>query len=221
MISRLTTRINLPLYLSSSQSRGMANIPHKLQSPFYKPLPDPMGYQKKKYPRHARWDDPNYIYPLPTVRPTFNTGKKLIKEIQEEEKKKLLGKKQIIEHIRTGDVVKFKYYRSVSSKKEIDLKGLVIQTSRKKSLNASCTVLMNYYLCEGHMKLKLYSPLLSSIEIDKFGDGKLRKRLGYMINSGIKPSLTSQAVTKRFSYRARIRNRTSKILPKSKTPIKT
>jgi len=199
MLSRIVSiSKNSPLGI-----RFIVNIPQKLQNPFYKPLPD-LYSPKPLHKRQSRWDDPNYIYPTESVRPTLKTGKALISEIEEEERQKLSKHKKDIPNIRSGDVLRFGYYRSVASKKMLGLEGLVIQTSKRNSLQASCSVLMNYNLCEAEMKLKLYSPMLAYVKIGRYGSGILRKKLGYITKTEIKPSLTREPIYKHNNHRKRI-----------------
>ena len=154
-----------------SMQRGIVIMPHKLQSPFFKPLPDSFLFRKNPHPRQTKWDDPNYIYPMSTVKPSKKTGKDLIQQLQQEERSQLCKRKKQIPTIRTGDVLRFGYYRSIAGKKLLHLEGLVVQTCRRNSLNASCMVLMNYHLCPVNMKVKLYSPLVAYVKIAKYGAG--------------------------------------------------
>ncbi len=192
--------------LAQLPSRTIVNVPHKLQSPFYKPLLNDLSLPRvpRQHPRQSKWDDPDYIYPMPTMKPTQKTGRALIEELQQEERQRLDRRKSQIPDIRSGDVVRFGYYRSIAGKKVLHLEGLVVQTAKKKSLNASCRVLMNYHLCEVEMKLKLYSPLVAYVRIGKYGSGRLRKKLGYIMKGGIKPSLTHEPIIKKNDHTKRI-----------------
>ena len=198
MIARIVKK------LGPVSARCIVAMPHKLQSPFYKSLYDSMSVPVQKHKRQLRWDDPNYIYPPPTVRPTKKTGKRLISELQQEERTRLMGRKTQIPEVRSGDVLEFGYYRSIAGKRVLHLRGLVAQTWRRNSLNATCKVLMNYHLCEAEMNLKVFSPLLSYLRISKYGAGNLRKKLGHVLDVGTKPTLTKVPILRKNNYAKRI-----------------
>ena len=209
MFARLSLRIFLPLF--SVQSRGIVIKPEKLQSPFYKPFPN-FYTIKHKVKHQSRWDDPNYIYPMPTIKPSLKKGKSLIQQLENEERDRLKSIDKVIEPVRSGDVVRFGYYRSISSKKVLNLEGLVIQTAKKNSLQASCNVLINYHFSDIEMKFKIYSPMLKYFRVSKFGSGRLRNRLGFIRGLGLKGAMTREPIINNTQYRKRIPKGYGKIL---------
>ncbi len=184
--------------------RDIVIRPHRLQSPFYKTLEAPLSVPPANYKHSGRWDNPNYVYPPPTVAPTKKTGQSLIVQVEKEERDRLTGKKLAVPNIRSGDVLQFGYYRSISSKKILNLEGVVMQTRNRRSLRATAKVLMNYHMCETRMDVRLYSPMVTYIRISKYGAGNLRKRLGYLEDGGVTESMSKQPVVKKADVHKRI-----------------
>lgn len=144
-------------------------------------VPRPNKYHKTRKPRLSQWDDPKVIWPVLLPPPTKNTGNNLIKELEDIEKLKIESNRDfMIPDFRSGDVIQFTYYHSLSEKKSNTYTGICIGRRKRNELQATFRVLFRFCGVLVEMDVKQNSPFLANIKIIHRGSGNLRNRLTHL-----------------------------------------
>ena len=164
------------------------------REPFYRTgfnehhIPNQSGYdqRREKSPRLDAWENPQYTWPPVMPRPTMHRGKTLLNHLESEEKQRQLENRDFdLPDYRTGDVVKFTMYGSLSEKKEYDYSGVVIRKQAPNSINARCTITFGQEGVRCMTGVSLFSPMLKSFEIQRYGSNQLRKKLNHIMDLDI------------------------------------
>lgn len=144
-------------------------------------IPRQIKYHKDRKPRLPQWDDPNYVWPRLLPAPTQSKGKLLIREVEREEQMKIdLSRNFDLPDFRTGDVIQFHYYHSLSEGKGNTYTGLVVNRRNPYQLSGRFDVIFRFCGVEVYMGVKQYSPFLSNFKLVQRGSGNLRKHLYYL-----------------------------------------
>ena len=101
-------------------------------------------------------------------RPTQNTGKALINELDSELRKKIENERPFnMPDYRTGDVIELTYFQSLSEGKFNTFKGIVYGKSKPNNLRETLnfhTVIENENVS---LNMKVMSPMIGKVKIDK------------------------------------------------------
>lgn len=144
-------------------------------------------------------------------RATMHRGKTLINHLESEEKKRQVDNRDFdIPDYRTGDVVKFTMYGSLSEKKEYDYSGVVIRKQAPNSINARCTITFAQEGVSCMTGVSLFSPLLKSFEIQRYGSNQLRKKLNHILDLDISAGRLQEPIQKGLGYKQRTPQETSR-----------
>lgn len=137
-----------------------------------------MPPKSNQKPRQAAWDDPNIIWP-PVIPPaTKLTGRGLIRELEQEEIKRLeIVRGEKVPEFRAGDVLKFHYLHSVSEGKGNEFVGVVAGRHKKRSLSGMVTILLRAAGVRTLFKIKQYSPFFVKVRLFAKSNAKLKVRL--------------------------------------------
>ena len=104
---------------------------------------------------------------------------------------------------RTGDVVKFTMLSSQSEKKEIEVSGVVYRKKAPNSIRANCRVNFNSEGVNASYGVNLYSPMLKSFEIWKYGSNQLRKKLNHIPGMDMSAGRLQEPIAKGQHYKLR------------------
>ena len=111
----------------------------------------------------------------------MHKGRTLLNLLDKEEKERINANRPFeIPDFRTGDVVKFSTYKSLSEKKEMQYSGVVIGKKQPNNIRAACSINFNVEGTNVVYTQSLYSPLINSFEISKYGSNQLRKKLNHI-----------------------------------------
>eukprot|EP00359_Climacostomum_virens_P004296 CAMPEP_0204915370 /NCGR_PEP_ID=MMETSP1397-20131031/13383_1 /ASSEMBLY_ACC=CAM_ASM_000891 /TAXON_ID=49980 /ORGANISM="Climacostomum Climacostomum virens, Strain Stock W-24" /LENGTH=190 /DNA_ID=CAMNT_0052087381 /DNA_START=47 /DNA_END=619 /DNA_ORIENTATION=+ len=132
----------------------------------------PPNYRKN--PRLAKWDDPDYHWPIHIEPKTKLRCKALLRVAEEEYKEKI---KRSWPEFHTGDIIEMTYYLALSTQTTTSVKGIVIGKHHGNLLNASFRMMS--YEDGSHLEtqMKFNSPMLKEIKVLERGNGKQRAKL--------------------------------------------
>ena len=135
----------------------------------------------KKKQRLAQWDNPKFDWPPRLPKPTMHKGKTLLNHIDAEERQKISRSREFsIPNIRTGDVVELSMFENASSAKIQTFKGLVYGREKPNNLRST----MWFHSVADHVnfsyKVKLYSPMVARVLVNRYGSNKNRKKLSHI-----------------------------------------
>jgi len=177
--------------------------PYDKTSYIEKYIPRPIKFHKTRKPRLSQWTDPKIHWHILLPPPTKLQGKALIKTLEKIEKKRIIKNRTFrVVAIRAGDVIRFKYYLSLSEKKFNIHTGLVLGTRRKNSLDGTIRVLFRFCGALIEMNLKKYSPYLAEFRV--VGRGRVRQgkifkmaKLGLSQNELMRPIVRGKNTEKK------------------------
>lgn len=157
------------------------------------------------------WENPTYSWPPIMPRPTRHRSKTLLNQLMKEEKERQSANRDLeLPDWRTGDVVKFTLWNSLSEKTETDYSGVVIGKRSPNNINAKCVVC---FMVEGTMVtmgVNLYSPMLKSFYIERYGSNKLRKKLNHIPKMEIPAGRLQEPIVKGVGFTPRSTQRVQK-----------
>ena len=159
---------------------------------------------KAKKPRLEAWDNPKYDWPPRIPRATMHKGKTLLEHLDSEEKGKIVKDREFnIPDYRTGDVIEFKYLHSKSEGIEHTLSGVCYQTRKKNNLRAKAVINFNKEATNISMGFNLYSPMVTNMQIVKYGSNQLRNKLNHIPAMDFYPGRLQEPIIKGRNYRPR------------------
>lgn len=183
---------------------------HKKRNAFFKlgynehHIPNQSKPRNKRKERLSAWDEPTLNWPPKVPRPTMHVGKSLIGQLQSDEKMKILKEKPFdIPDYRTGDVVKITVMNSITEKKEDSYSGLVISKKAPNSINATCKINFSIENVNTTYAAKLYSPMITNFEIQKYGSNKLKKKLPYIPGLDMSAGRLQEAIIRGRNFKTR------------------
>jgi ribosomal protein L19 len=100
-------------------------------------------------------------------------------------------------------VVAITYLHSLSSLKGNTFTGLVTQTRKLNSLNATFNLLFRFCGVQAEMQVKVFSPLLSDFKLVKKGSGNLPSKLGWIAEQNLTKENLQKAQFKKRSIKRR------------------
>jgi hypothetical protein len=108
-------------------------------------IPRPNQFPKTRKPKLTQWTDPKVVWPVLLPKPTKLNGNALIHEIEKEEKVKIERLRPfILPNFKSGDVIQFTFYHSLSEKKSNTYTGICISRKMRNSLMGSFKVLFRF-----------------------------------------------------------------------------
>lgn len=146
-------------------------------------IPSQGGYAKVRAnkPKLDAWENPKFDWPPKLPRATEHKGKALLDHCDKEEKDRIIASREFeMPDFRSGDVLKFTKWASVSEKIEKEYHGICFSKKAQNSIRAGCKINFNIDTVNVVYGLQFYSPLLTGFEITKYGSNKLRKKLNYI-----------------------------------------
>lgn len=136
---------------------------------------------RAKKPRLKEWEEPKFDWPPVLPRPTRHKGKTLLMDLEREEKLRIEKNRDLtIPNYRSGDVLKIQMYTSLTEKKIVEYSGVCIGKKAPNSINAACKINFSIEGCNTSYEARLFSPLMHSLEILRFGSNHNRKKLTYI-----------------------------------------
>ena len=134
----------------------------------------------------------------------MHTGKTLINELDSEYRKKIVEERPFnMPDYRTGDVVELTYFQSLSEGKFNTFKGIVYGKEKPNNLRESLhfhTVVENENVS---LKMKLMSPMIGKVVVDKQGSGRLRKKLNHIPELSLSAGKLLEPIIKGRGYKPR------------------
>lgn len=127
-----------------------------------------------KHSRLAKWDDPDYQWPIHIEPPTKLRCKALLMQVEEEYNQLI---KRPWPEFFSGDIIEVTYYLSISTQAVTKVTGIVLGKYKGSLLNSSFRMISFESGSHMEMVMKFNSPLLKSINVIEKGSGTQRKKL--------------------------------------------
>ena len=104
---------------------------------------------------------------------------------------------------RTGDIVELTYFQSLSEGKFNTFKGMVFGKHKPKNLRESLSFHTVIESENVTLKMKVMSPMIGKVKIDKEGSGRLRKKLNHIPELGLSAGKLLEPIQKGRGYKPR------------------
>ena len=104
---------------------------------------------------------------------------------------------------RTGDIIELTYFHSLSEGKFNTLKGLVYGHEKKNNLRESINFHTVVESENVSMKMKLLSPMVAKVKIEKEGSGRLRKKQNHIPGLQLPAGKLLEPIQKGRGYKPR------------------
>jgi len=134
----------------------------------------------------------------------MHIGKTLLNHIDSEETKRIeKGRQYKMPPYRTGDIVQVTTFNSLSEGKFTTFSGLVYSKKMPNNLRQSFKVATVFDEVNTGVMVKVNSPLVAKIEVQKYGSNKLRKKMNHIPGLELTQNRLLEPIVKGRNYKAR------------------
>lgn len=104
---------------------------------------------------------------------------------------------------RTGDIIELTYFQSLSEGKFNTFKGIVFGKHQPKNLRESLSFHTVVESENVTLKMKVMSPMIGKVKIEKEGSGRLRKKLNHIPEMSLSAGKLTEPIQKGRGYKPR------------------
>jgi len=142
----------------------------------------------------------------------MHTGKTLLNLVDVEEKERQLKNRKFeLPDFRTGDVLKVSTIHSTSENQEKSYTGVCFFKSAPNSIRAKAKINFSIEGVNTQYGVSIFSPMLTGLEILKYGSNKNRKKLPWIPAADMPAGRMQEAVIKGRNYKSREKKETVEV----------